>query len=165
MIIVIICIVVFTSLFYHLIVKHKENAIEQMRSFSISEEPFSLSSYFDRIEKLHIQLLEESKNREPYQITLRFGVDVLRLNEDGTTEWIRNDPEPIKQIESLHEAGSGGAVCSTGFGMEIDSGYISEFSQLERFRAQPFYYPQYYPRFYLGWMEKSTGRDIYGHII
>lgn len=108
MIIVGMCIVVFTSLFYHLIMKNKENAIEQIRSFSISDKPFSLSSYFDRIEKLNISLLEESENRETEPITLWLGNDGLRLNEDGTTEWIRQEPEHIQKNELCHRHGACG---------------------------------------------------------
>lgn len=47
---------------------------------------FSVSEYFDRIEKASIEILEEIKPVD-HTIVLWWGLDGLRLNEDETLEW------------------------------------------------------------------------------
>lgn len=62
-------------------------------------EPFSVPEYFSRIEKAYLDILEDCKPVDQV-ITLWWRLDGLRLNEDGTTEWIsRRKPksEPISQ--------------------------------------------------------------------
>ncbi len=59
--------------------------------------PFIVSEYLERMEKAGIEVLE---NREPIErtIILWWGLDGLRLNEDGMLEWIsRKKPEPVNQ--------------------------------------------------------------------
>lgn len=51
-------------------------------------EPFSVAEYFKRKEKLNIELLEEQKAAK-HTIVLWWGLDGLRMNEDGSTEWIK----------------------------------------------------------------------------
>ncbi len=48
---------------------------------------FSVYEHLERIEKAYLEILE---TRQPISqsITLWWGLDGLRLNEDGTTEWI-----------------------------------------------------------------------------
>lgn len=48
---------------------------------------FIVSEYYDRIEKVHLNILE---NQTPIDrtIILWWGLDGLRLNEDGMLEWI-----------------------------------------------------------------------------
>lgn len=48
---------------------------------------FSISEYLSRIERAHLDILE---GLEPVSkaITLWLGLDCLRLNEDGTMEWV-----------------------------------------------------------------------------
>lgn len=60
-------------------------------------EPFSIPAYFDRMEQAALEILEK---QEPIDrtIILWWGLDGLRLNEDGTSEWIsRKKPEPVNQ--------------------------------------------------------------------
>lgn len=60
-------------------------------------EPFSVLEYFDRIEKAALDILEK---QDPVNktITLWWGLDGLRLNEDGSLEWIsRKKPKPVNQ--------------------------------------------------------------------
>lgn len=47
--------------------------------------PFSVTEYFDRMERESLKLAER---KQQYLIVLWWGFDGLRLNEDGTTEWI-----------------------------------------------------------------------------
>lgn len=58
-------------------------------------EPFVVSEYLTRIEKASIEILESRKPVEQIVI-LWWGLDGLRLNEDGATEWIsRKKSEPV----------------------------------------------------------------------
>lgn len=59
--------------------------------------PFSFPAYFDRMEQAALEILE---NQEPVDqtIILWWGLDGLRLNEDGTLEWIsRKKTKPVNQ--------------------------------------------------------------------
>lgn len=63
-------------------------------------EPFSLPAYFDRMEQASLDILEK---QEPIDqtIILWWGLDGLRLNEDGTIEWIsRKRQKPVNQDTS-----------------------------------------------------------------
>ena len=67
-------------------------------------EPFVVSEYYDRMEKAALDILE---NQEPVDqtIILWWGLDGLRLNEDGELEWIsRKTPKPVNQNVSYHLA-------------------------------------------------------------
>lgn len=60
-------------------------------------EPFIVSEYYDRMEKAALDILEY---QEPVDqiIILWWGLDGLRLNEDGTLEWVnRRKPKPIQE--------------------------------------------------------------------
>lgn len=62
-----------------------------------SVEPFVVSEYYDRMEKAALDILEQ---REPMgqTIILWWGLDGLRLNEDGTLEWVsRRKPKPVQE--------------------------------------------------------------------
>lgn len=63
----------------------------------IDAEPFVVSEYFARIEKASLEILESRKPVEQIVI-LWWGLDGLRLNEDGTVEWIsRKKPSPVQR--------------------------------------------------------------------
>lgn len=63
-----------------------------------SVQPFSLSAYFDRIEMVHVKLLQErEQNPVSKVIELWWGLDGIRLLEDGTTEWVRKGAAQISQ--------------------------------------------------------------------
>lgn len=49
--------------------------------------PFSVAEYYKRKEKLTLQILEDKKPVS-HTIVLWWGLDGLRLNEDGSREWI-----------------------------------------------------------------------------
>lgn len=55
---------------------------------------FSTSKYLEVIEKAHLSILEEQENREPYIITLWWGLDGVRLNDAGEVEWISRRKKP-----------------------------------------------------------------------
>lgn len=59
---------------------------------------FSVSKYMGRIEKYGIEIMSERQKETNYQIILWIGIDGLRLNDDGTTEWIRREKETEKPI-------------------------------------------------------------------
>lgn len=63
----------------------EKDQIELAKTYSISE-------YFDRTEQTALDILE---HQEPIDktIILWWGLDGLRLNEDGTTEWVRRKKE------------------------------------------------------------------------
>lgn len=61
------------------------------------QEPFILSEYFSRMEQAALDILE---NQDPVSktIILWWGLDGLRLNVDGSLEWIsRKKPKPVNQ--------------------------------------------------------------------
>lgn len=59
-------------------------------------EPFNVSEYSRRREKFILSLEEE--RRAEHTIVLWLGYDGLRLNKDGSWEWIsRKPPEPVSQ--------------------------------------------------------------------
>lgn len=64
---------------------------------SMIDEPFSVSNYYARIEKTSLGILYAQKPVDQ-TIILWWGLDGLRLNDDGSLEWIsRKKPEPVKQ--------------------------------------------------------------------
>lgn len=67
---------------------------EQFHVFTMTPRiPFSVPDYLNRMEKLHLKALQERENEEPHIIVLWWGFDGLRLNADGTTEWINRRPK------------------------------------------------------------------------
>lgn len=65
-------------------------------------EPFIVSEYYDRMEKAALDILEQ---QEPVDqtIILWWGLDGLRLNEDGTLEWVsRRKPRPVQEDVFYH---------------------------------------------------------------
>lgn len=65
-------------------------------------EPFVISKYYARTEQAALDILE---TQEPVDqtIILWWGLDGLRLNEDGELEWIsRKTPKPVNQNVSYH---------------------------------------------------------------
>lgn len=64
---------------------------------------FNVSEYMERIEKAYLEILE---TRQPISqsITLWWGLDGLRLKEDGTTEWVsRKKPKPLPDVWSVSQ--------------------------------------------------------------
>ena len=81
------------ALIYHVGLRTRTQK-EQLPEHS---EPFVISKYYARIEQVALDILE---HREPVDqtIILWWGLDGLRLNEDGTAEWIsRKKPPPVPQ--------------------------------------------------------------------
>lgn len=56
---------------------------------------FSVSEYFDRMEKEILEILE---TMEPIDktITLWWGFDGIRLSEDGTMKWVSRRKKPVE---------------------------------------------------------------------
>lgn len=83
--------------------KNDEKQREEMRLFlqscNIVEKPkqpdFSLSGYFERIENQALELQSEKEKQDPYVIILWWWNDGLRLNDDGSFEWIRKNQKPV----------------------------------------------------------------------
>lgn len=60
-------------------------------------EPFILSEHFSRMEQASLDILENQESVDK-TIILFWGMDGLRLNEDGSLEWIsRKKPKPVNQ--------------------------------------------------------------------
>lgn len=73
------------------------NLFRQSSSQNNDAKPFVVSEYLTRIEKASIEILESRKPIEQIVI-LWWGLDGLRLNEDGTVEWIsRKKPSPVQR--------------------------------------------------------------------
>lgn len=68
---------------------------------------FRVSEYLDRIEQVHLEILEQQKPVN-HEFVLWWGLDGLRLNEDGTTEWItRKKPELVQQLAPIQPCQTG----------------------------------------------------------
>lgn len=76
--------------------KKNRDELQQFIAASINQKPFSVTEYFDRMERESLKLADQS---EQYLIVLWWGFDGLRLNEDGTAEWISRKPAPPPQID------------------------------------------------------------------
>lgn len=65
-------------------------------------EPFVVSEYYDRMEKAALDILEA---QEPVDqtIILWWGLDGLRLNEDGATEWISRKKSETVSTSVLYQ--------------------------------------------------------------
>lgn len=58
-------------------------------------EPFVISEYYARTEQAALDILEQQEPMDQ-TIILWCGLDGLRLNEDGTMEWVsRRKPKPV----------------------------------------------------------------------
>lgn len=79
--------------------KHNEMIQDYLRIIRSKIEPpaesYSASGYLERMEKYCLSLNVEP---EPYLITLLWGYDGLRMNDDGTTEWIS-----IRPVDTPHK--------------------------------------------------------------
>lgn len=77
--------------------REKKEQKHGMRFTTMSPEIFTLMCSEDyepfNIESEALKLQEEREKQEPYLITLWWGFDGLRLNADGSTEWISRRKE------------------------------------------------------------------------
>ena len=65
-------------------------------------EPFVISEYYARTEQAALDILEQQETVDQ-TIILWWGLDGMRLNEDGELEWIsRKTPKPVNQNVSYH---------------------------------------------------------------
>lgn len=103
--------------------------ISSFREEKETARPFSVSEHFSRIEKVADDITREYEREDPCTV-LWWGLDGLKLNEDGTMEWIRKygrqniqkDGETI-DVSTLEDTsykfiiggpgGSGGAGCAS----------------------------------------------------
>lgn len=72
----------------------KQDKKHKRQSPLVYAQDFNVSAYLSRIEEEANKLLMEPT--EPYVLVLWTGIDGLRMNEDGSAEWIRKDVEPIE---------------------------------------------------------------------
>lgn len=66
---------------------------------------FSVSEYLTRIEQEHIKILEAKENEPKYTVTLWIGLNGIRMNEDGSLEWINRKNESVEKRDSVYEHG------------------------------------------------------------
>lgn len=81
--------------------KQRELCNQKFRPY-ISD--FSVSAYMGRMEAESVKTMQETQKRPKYQLVLWAGLDGLRLNEDGTSEWIRRE-EKTKPASPLQNVG------------------------------------------------------------
>lgn len=66
--------------------------------------PFSPSEYLERFEKLNLEILEErEKQSTEYEPILWIGSKGLKLNKDGTTEWIKRESSKPMEAKSISD--------------------------------------------------------------
>lgn len=74
--------------------RHREKMLLFLQS-AIKQPKFSVSDYYDRTQQQQEELQAEKENQDPYVIILWWGLDGLRLNDDGSFEWIRKNQKPV----------------------------------------------------------------------
>lgn len=80
------------ALIYHVELRIRTQK-EQLPEHS---EPFVISEYYARTEQAALDILEQQETVDQ-TIILWWGLDGLRLNEDGTLEWVsRRKPKPVR---------------------------------------------------------------------
>lgn len=65
--------------------------------YTESTRPFVVSEYLTRIEKASLDILESRKPTDK-TIVLWFGLDGLRLNEDGAMKWVSRKKKPTEAV-------------------------------------------------------------------
>lgn len=74
--------------------KHNQEILNSItKTIKQNYKPFSVSEYYDRIEKVSLDIASQNKKNEDYKLTLWILSDGLQLNEDGTTQWIKCEQE------------------------------------------------------------------------
>lgn len=73
--------------------KQKELYNQQFRPYTSD---FSVSEYMGRMEAETVKNMQEAQKRPKYQLVLWAGLDGLRLNDDGTAEWIRRKKNKLE---------------------------------------------------------------------
>lgn len=76
----------------------KKRKNDDLCAYSTPVRRFSVSEYMERTEKAWLEIMREQERKPVYLITIWWGLDGLKLNEDGTTEWIRrgaNKPDNL----------------------------------------------------------------------
>lgn len=95
---------------------------------------FHVSEYLSRIERAYLDILE---GLEPVSkaITLWLGLDGLRLNEDGTMEWVSRKRKPVETV--LYQPCQSIRPIQTGLQQAIWAGQTqSTRAQIDALRAQ-----------------------------
>lgn len=89
--------------------EHKKDLKHEQEIFNFiyknPPKPFSVSEYYDRIEKESIKIMSSKGSKDDYKITLWIGLDGLQLNEDGSTEWIKRG-ETEKPVHEFQQSSS-----------------------------------------------------------
>lgn len=107
----------------------------------IDLESFSVQAYLDRIEQTALELLEKHEPMEQI-IVLWWGLDGLRLNEDGALEWIsrKKPPETVfyQPCQSVQTSKGFSTIPPEAFSMMCNvAGIIAETGdQTQSTRAQ-----------------------------
>lgn len=82
--------------------KNKQELCQNQFQHYISD--FSVSGYMERVEKTGIEIMNQQQKAEPYIMVLWAGVHGLRLNDDGSFEWIRREEDKPKHASvSYHQ--------------------------------------------------------------
>lgn len=83
-----------------------ETAVRSRHDYEDRVNPFEAAAYLSRLEKAYLHMLETAQPVD-WTIVLWLGLDGLRIDPDGTTEWIkRSGPGP----QSGGGGGTAGAV-------------------------------------------------------
>lgn len=82
--------------------REKERKRLERSQFTSYISTFSASEYLDRIEQESIRLQKEREREPQHNLTLWIGLDGLRMDDDGTLQWIRRQeaPKPKPQFNS-----------------------------------------------------------------
>lgn len=120
---------------YQIDKKHKNNIENGLNQLIYPPKPFSISEYYDRIEKINVDILSKKENQNHYKITLWAGLDGLQLNDDGSTEWIKRG-ENKKEITPLNDGLQNVNTSFTGYSFQNMNTIDSIQSQINSLQYQ-----------------------------
>lgn len=83
--------IIFACIFTLIIFKKSENRVELNIDEQENVEPFCTSDYLKRTIELSDKLQHEKDQSDKHGLVLWWGIDGLRLNADGSYEWIKKE--------------------------------------------------------------------------
>lgn len=83
--------IIFTCIFTLILFRKLENKAELTVDEHKNVEPFCVSDYLKRTIELSDKLQHGKEQSDNYRLILWWGIDGLRLNDDGSYEWIKKE--------------------------------------------------------------------------
>lgn len=135
--------IIFACIFTLIIFRKSENKAELNIDEQKNIESFCPSDYLKRIIELSDELQHEKEQSDNYRLILWWGIDGLRLNVDGSYEWIKKEPKRYIPIPALYPSMAGGwyesmvqQTCCTSQYQRLDSMLQCQQSRIDELQMQ-----------------------------